>query len=522
MTQTAPPSPPGNAPPGQDSQGGHRRLMINALAAVCYTAAQTVVGLGVYAFLIRTLGAEEVGIWVSLMALGMLTCMSDLALNQALIRQVALSRVAPVARTAETVETLFTATVVLTGMGFGLLYATQDLWLPWLKLSDQSTALAHTLVPYLCVGLWCNRLSDALGGALEGMQRYVPRSLVGIGSFVCGLILTVLLVPTMGLGGAALAFCLQNAFQFLGNWFLLNQSSLGIRWVRPRIQGSLLKESVRYGLSVQGLVLAYALLENGSKLLMVRSGYLSAASYFDMAFRIGKGLRVLLSSALRVLVPRIVSQMHIEGQQQSIYTQSFLLVTAIAVPMYMGLLATSDVLSWVLIGHVDRQFMWAVALALCPWLAYCFIDPALNTAMAQGHMRWAVLGHGLKVVLALALLGVPLFHDSATGMYAAVAMAMVGGSAVMLWMAHRQQAMPWSALTPSATVPLMLLTLCVGLWGVLDTSAWQPTGPGWHTGARVLTLMLMPVGVLWWHPGGQRLLGLLRRLCSRPAPEARA
>jgi O-antigen/teichoic acid export membrane protein len=326
----------------------------------------------------------------------------------------------------------------------------------------------------------------------------------------------------LGLKGAALAFCLQNTCQFVGNWILLHRSQPGIHWARPRIDIPLLKESIRYGLSVQGLVLAYALLENGSKLLMVRSGHLSAASYFDMAFRIGKGLRVLLSSALRVLVPRIVSQMHIEGQQQSIYTQSFLLVTAIAVPMYMTLLATADVLSWVLIGQVEPQFMWAVALALCPWMAYCFIDPALNTAMAQGQMRWAVLGHGLKVLVALALLCLPLFHDSATGMYAAVAGAMVAGSAMMLWMAHRQQSMPLKALTPGATSLLLGSPLCVGLWGVMDRSTWLTAEPGWHSTVRVVSLVLMPLAVLWWHPGGQRLMGMVRRLWTRPTPEAQA
>ena len=188
----------------------------------------------------------------------------------------------------------------------------------------------------------------------------------------------------------------------------------------------------------------------------------------------------------------------------------------------MGLLATADVLSWVLIGQVERQFMWAVALAMCPWLAYCLIDPALNTAMAQGQMRWAVIGHALKVILALALLGLPLFRDSATGMYAAVAVAMVCGSLVMLWMAHRQQAMPLHSLSPAATLPLLGLALCIGLWGAMDTGTWLNAEPGWHAAARVLTLLLMPMAVLWWHPGGQRLMALVRRLWARPAPEARA
>lgn len=497
------------AAPGRGQAPG---LMRNASAAVVYATAQTVVGLLLFSYLIRTLGAETVGVWVSLMAAGMLACMADLALNHALVRAVPLARRPGAADGPHVViETLVWASAALCGLSLVLLHWAFPWWSALLSLPAAAQAQAEALLPYLVLGLWLNRVSDALGGALEGFEQYVARSTAGTAGFLLGLVLTLAVVPTMGIQGAALAFVVQNLALCLMNGVLLQRHAPGLRWWAPRWRQPVLVEGVRYGLSIQLLVFCYLVIENGTKLWLVRGGFLAAVSYFDLAFRIGKGLRGLLSAALRVLVPRLVSELHIEGQRASLYATSFGLVVAVALPIYAGLLAGAQGLSWLVLGQSEPLFIQAVVLGLAPWLAYCFIDPALNNAMATGRMQWALAGHLAQVVLVLALAAVPSIHDSAQRLFGVVALAMLLGSAAMLAAVHRFEGLSWRLLKPRSTLVAVGGGLAVGLWGALDPTPWA----GRHGGAHMMLLAAMfgaYLTALWrWHPDARRMVGFVLR-----------
>lgn len=505
------------APPKAGGQPGVAR---NAAAAVAYAASQTAIGLLMFSYLIRTLGAEVVGVWVSLMAAGMLACMADLALNHALVRAVPLARHADAAHGPnEVIETLVWASTSLCGLSLALLHMSFPVWSPWLSLPPAVHEQALSLLPFMTLGLWLNRLSDAFAGALEGFQAYVVRSLAGIGGFVLGLALTITFAPVWGIRGAALAFVLQNLALCLVTGFLLQRCSPGLRWFAPRLRKAVLMDGVRYGLSIQLLVFCYLVIENGTKLLLVRGGFLAGVSYFDLAFRIGKGLRGLLSSALRVLVPKLVSALHIEGQRDIIYGNSFSVIVAVAVPIYVGLLTGAQGLSWLVVGRYEPVFITAIVLGLVPWLSYCLIDPALNNAMATGRMRWALYGHLFKVVLASALLTLPVFHDSVQGLFGAVALAMVAGSLAMLVAVHRLEGLSWRLLAPGPTLLALLFGGALGLIGALDTTLWTSQEGAAHAGALAAGFGLYVLCVLRWHPGGQRLLALVSGLLARQGRE---
>jgi O-antigen/teichoic acid export membrane protein len=314
--------------------------------------------------------------------------------------------------------------------------------------------------------------------------------------------------------GAAAAFVLQNLAQCAVNAWWLQRREPGLQWRTPRLRMAVLQEGVRYGLSIQMLVLCYLLIESGAKLMLVRGGFLAAVSYFDMAFRIGKGVRALLSSALRVLVPRLTAQLHIEGQRAAVYAQSFGLVVAVALPIFVGALAGAQGLSWLVVGRNEPGFVAAVGLALVPWLAYSLIDPAINNAMATGRMRWALAGHLLKVALAMALVAMPVMRSSAVGVFACVALSMVIGSGAMLVAVHLREDLAWRLLSPAATVAALVGGVGVGLLGALDARPWSHPGGAAHA-LMVGAVYGLYVGALWrWHPGGQRLWGLMTDVVS--------
>lgn len=502
------------------SHKARRSVALNAAAAVGFVVFQTATGLALYSYLIRTLGADTVGVWVALMAAGLLACMADLGLNHALIRAMPLyAKPGAAATQAEVAETLVGSVAGLTALSMGVLVLGFGLWSHWLTLAPTALSQAGNLLPFVAVGLWLNRVSDACAGALEGQQRYVLRSVVGSCACIGGLVLTVLLAGRWGMEGAGLAFVLQHAGAALANLVMLQRSTPGLRWWRPRFRKAVFAESVRYGLSVQWLVFCYLLLESGTKLTLVRAGHLSAASYFDMVFRIGRGIRGLLSSGLRVLVPRLVTELHLEGRQEYVYSASFGVAVVVALPVFALLLAGAPLLSWVLIGQVNVVFIAALALCLSPWLAYCLTDPALNNALATGRMRWALYGHLATVVLAALWAALAGPAASYLNLFAMVGVAMLAGCLVTLAGVHHAEHLAAGLLRPTASLLALAGAAAVALLGLI--------GPGWAGAAlhgpastAAVAAGLAYVGLLWWrHPEARRLIAMLLHI-AQPRPAA--
>lgn len=491
-------------------------LAVNAASAVVLAGVQTIGGLVLYGYLIRTVGAEPVGVWVSLMAAGLLACMADLALNQALVRAIPLAGLARGRQGQyETIETLGLSAAVLTAVSLGLMYLSFPWWSQWLSLSDAHRQLAAQLVPWLVPGLWLNRVSDTFAGCLEGQQRFVPRGLVGISATALGLLLTWLWAPRWGMQGAAAAFAAQYLWSSAASLLLVHRSLPGLRWSRPRWRKAVFVEGVRYGLSLQGLVFCYIVLENGAKLMLVRQGFVSQVSYFDLAFRIGKGVRMLLASALRVMVPRLVAERDLAGRNHALYAGSFGLVVVVAAPLFAGLLAGADGLSRLVVGASEPAFMAAVALALGPWLFYCLTDPAINNAMATGHLRPALAGHLLTVLVAGAVVALPGVGTHFQGVFAAVTIGMLTGCLATLVLVHREDGLPWSLVDPWRNAAMVLAAVLVGLAGMFSASLAPHVAAPLRWACVALGVTGFSVHVWLTHPSARRMVAWLGRLAGR-------
>ncbi len=498
--------------------GGPRpRLGLSAGAAVLATAAQALQGLVLYAFLIRSAGAEAVGLWVSLMAAGLLACMADLGLNHVLIRRLPLvARDPQRASAVELLETLVWAVAGFTGLALLAVWLLFPAWSLLLSLAPAQAADAARWLPWLLLGLWLNRVGDALAGGLDGQLRFVERSAAGIATLALGLGLSVAWVPHWGLDGAAVAFVVQNAALLLANAWLVKRGTPGLRLLRPRWRGDVLRASAAFGLSVQGLVMSYLVLESGAKLLLAGAGQLGAVSYFDLAFRLGKGVRGLLASAMRVLVPRLAAtQGQAQGQQrrEQAYALSFGLQSVVATTVFAGLLAASQALSWAVLGRAEPGFVAALAVTLSAWLAYALTDPALNLALASGRMRGPLRGHLLTLALFACLATFVAMQDATTssmGLYGGVGCAMLVGSIVTLVGTHADEGMPCSLLRPARTLGCVAAGLAVGQLGAMAPqwlTASSATGRwGWVAlgFAAFIGLFVAP------HPSTRWLLAFVR------------
>lgn len=478
------------------------RLRGSALASVAATASQTLIGLLLYGYLIRSLGAEAVGVWVALMAVGLLACMADLGLNHVLIRSLALPQ--PAEQAQRILQTLLWAVLLFSGAALLLVYAASALWAPRLALALRLQQDAVQWLPFVLGGLWLNRIADALAGALDGCQRFVPRSAAAVASQLAGLLLTLAAVPHWRMEGAAAAFVVQNALLLLANLVLLARCMPGLGWLRPSLSPAILRASVRYGLSIQALVLCYLVLESAIKLALARGGNLSAVSYFDLSFRIAKGVRGLLASAVRVLVPRLapLGSAGDAAQRTGAYAASFEILLVVALSVFSLLLAGAPLIARTLLGHHDEAFVTALFFALLPWLIYSLTDPALNLALASGRMRWPLRAHLLTLLVALPPTFVGAEH-SFTGWYALAAIAIIIGCGTTLAGIHHEEQMPWRLLHPRRSAAALAGCLVVALL------SWQLSqrGAAAYDWLAIAAAELLFLCLLWQqHPLARRLL----------------
>ena len=472
-----------------------------------------------YAYLIRRVGAATVGVWVSLMAAGLLACTADLGLNYALVRRLALTQHDTAGPSAhETVETLVWSVVLLAGAALVATHLAFPLWSAWLNLAPDVHVNAVRWLPFVLIGLWLNRIADALGGCLDGQQRFVERSIAGTAALLAGLVLSVVCVPLWGMDGLAAAFVVQNALVAGANFTLLTAGLPGLRWLRPRLRLDVLRDAARYGLSIQALVLCYLVLESGTKLTLARSGNLTAVSYFDLSFRIAKGIRGLLASALRVLVPRLAPTgglVHGSALRGSLYARSFDALLVVALPIFVGLLAASHGIAWLMVGRADPVFIEALMFALLAWLAYSLTDPALNLAMASGRMAWPLGAHLVTLALSAVLVYSLGSLTSYRGLYAIVMFAMLVGCVITLVGVHRNEHLPWRLLKPGMTVLVLLSGVLAGLLGVFATVLlpWPHPILRW---CAVAAGYLGFLAILWQHPSARSLLGLRQAADQTP------
>ena len=492
-------------------------------------AAQTLFSLATYGYLVRVVGADQVGSWVSLVAVGMLASLADLGLSHALIRQLSVAlhgqHQATRAEVRETIETIVATVAGTTGIALLLAWSSFPWWSGWIS-SSASAAPPGQWLAFVLVGLWLNRVADALAGALDGQQRFVERSLASAAALLCGLLLTVAVAPHWGMQGFAVAFVAQNALLLLLLALRLHKLTPGLRWIRPRLRLAVLRDALRYGLSIQLLVMCFLVIESVVKLSLARTGNLAELAYFDLAFRIGKGVRALMASALRVLVPRLAPVASDAGGadlRHQAYAKSFAALQLFSLPIFAAIIGFAPILSVALVGRSESAFNAALVGSLVAWLGYSLTDPAMNLALSSGRMRWPVLGHllALGLVLCAVSIGGPSDQGASTsGRYAQVAMAILVGGAATLVGVHRSEGAGWQLLRPLQTLAALVGAAAVGLFG-LNVDRVLPTSAAIGQSAAVGAALAVYVLLLWrLNPAGRLLWGVLGAAVSRRASDA--
>lgn len=448
----------------------------NALSASAQTAVTTVAGLLYFGFLMRVLGPEVLGGWLAWLALGMVACLADLGLRESLVRRIAVADAdGDTALSIELVDT----TVLMVAASMMLALALLLVAGPRLLNLGPAGSADPLLVAGVAAMVWLQRVADAHAAALEGLQRYDIAARNNVIGAILGLATLVVVVPAFGVEAASLGLIVQYATSGVAHVRALSHRLPRLRPWPTRWRASLAREGLGFGLSVQAAVGSFLLIESTTKLLLARADALTLLAYYDLAFRVGRGLRNLLVAGNRVLVPRM-AQWQAEFRAgalqpvEKLYLRSFRLLLLLSLLVFALALAASGLVSLATRGSVEPMFLVVFALTLPGWFVFCAVDPVINVAMGTGRMRLVVLAHVAMLLMLVLLVWLqPLVSAqlpaSLEGL--AVLAAALGAIAVpcvgLLLYHHRSEGVPLATLSP-----LRSLTVVTAAWALATAVPW--------------------------------------------------
>lgn len=425
---------------------GHQ-ILFNAFMSMAQVALVGISLFFLYRLLLRSIGAEKVGIWSVVLATSSFANLANLGISASVVRFVAKYR----AQGEENkIQELIQTSVISLGifMGLALIVAYPlarfiiDLVIPYAHLS-----LAIRILPFALFSLWVTIVSNVFQAGLDGIQRIDIRSAILSGGAIFFLILCLLLVPEYGLLGVAYSQVINSVALMVTSLIILKRQLPLLPFLPKRWNRSLFREIIGYSFKFQIISAFSMLFDPITKSLVAKFGGLSLAGFYDMASRMIIQLRSLIVSANQVLVPAIADlQVHDSGRIGIIYRESFRLMTTFSIPMFGIVAALSPIISELWIGRVEPSFVIFSVLLALGWCVNSLTVPAYFVYLGTGYLSWNVVSHGAIGVMNV-LLGLWLGASyGGVGVAIGWIISLICGSLLVILSYHFKNHLPYAGL----------------------------------------------------------------------------
>ena len=257
----------------------------------------------IYQYLLGSIGAEKLGVWSIVMAIALITKISDMGFSGGMTKYIAaynarndLSGVHRVISTG-----VISLGVIVTFISV-VLYFLFLFCIP-LLFEGVHHADAIGLLPYGIVSFGFLAVSGIFLASLDGLQRADLRNIILIFGTLVYVVLLVFLTDAYGFIGLGYAQLFQSLFLLIVSWVVLRRLShyrslLPLGWDRH-----VFLEMIGYNAHLQVGSIASMLLEPTTKILLGVFGTLSMVTYFDMASKLVSQFRAVIVNVNQVLVP---------------------------------------------------------------------------------------------------------------------------------------------------------------------------------------------------------------------------
>jgi O-antigen/teichoic acid export membrane protein len=362
-----------------------------AVASLADVVIQGVALAFLYGYLLRALGADQVGLWAVVFSIAAVGRGADLGLSRGLIRYLPLQTDDP-RRSPDLVDSAVVGTLVL--LVPLCLVSAAALWFVMPLTIHGSLHDAQALVPWALVLLAAMTMGQVYLNALTAVFRTDQRSYVNIAATLVMLSATVSLVPAYGLLGVAWAQTIQHIVSIAVSALHLKRSLPGFRLV-PRGAG---RKDIRllfnYGLKLHAAGLAMLLFEPATRIIMARVGTLDAVAYYDMASRLLQQARNLIVMANQVMSPYFARLSALSrAELLAAYRSALSMTLFFSLPTMAVLVGSAPLIAILWIGKSNDSFVVFVAILSVGWTINILSAPSYFLATAAGYLSPVIVSH---------------------------------------------------------------------------------------------------------------------------------
>lgn len=479
-----------------------RSVARNAAANVLQMLTGAILLFVLYRYISTMLGVDKLGVWSVVLATASASRLADMGLSAGITRFVARDlALAQPKKAAQVVETGVVTLALVVALVLAGVYPFLSRLLAHL-FDTKYLSQAVEILPFALISLWLTIVASVAQSGLDGCQRMASRAVLVVVAQALMVLLAFALVPQWGLVGLAWAQIGQGIFSLIGGWLVLRRGLPALSLLPWRWQRSIFREMVGYGANVQAANIAILLFDPLTKALMAKFGGPAAAGYFEIANQVVLRVRTLIVAANQAIVPSVAHM--VEGAPMrlpELYRENIRILVLVALPTYALLLVWGGLLSQLLLGGYQSQFVFFLQLTALAWFFNTFAGPAYFVNMGTGSVGLNTVSHVAMGTLNL-LLGWVLGEMYGDGGVAwGYALALMAGSVLLMTLFQMRHAIRWCELMPIEHLPLAAVCLAVSLFGLMgpdlvladwnDYTRW---------GATLLLPLLSLLVALWLHP----------------------
>lgn len=444
----------------ENIRSNKHKIFINAISSVLNVIVYSIALFIVYRFLLRTIGVERIGIWSLVFSMVSVASLVNLGFAEGVVKYVskylALNQIEKVSRL---VQTAFITLAILLG-GLLLLFYPFANWILNLLLPKSNMKEALSILPYALLTLWISWISRVFQASLDGFQLIAQKNIILIVATFFHLFICFMLVPEYGLDGLAYSHVLRAFFILLGCWVFLKRTITVLPLIRYRWDRPLFREMLGYSMNFQVISISQMILDPITKGLLTKFGGLSMTGFYDMASRMLSYIRLLISSAVKVIVPAI-ADLH-ERNAKSIlliYKMLYRFIFYITIPIFTILIIFLPFISQVWIGYYEIRFIYFSIFLSIGFSINLLSHPAYFVNAGTGHLKWNTIGHIVIAVLNF-ILGILLgIIFNGRGVVFAYALSLIIGSVLIASSYNLNHGIPLKNLIPKENFSILIATI---------------------------------------------------------------
>ena len=367
-------------------------LGLNVFIAICQFSA--------YAIISRSLGKEYLGVWALVIATTTIGQISSFGFSSGLVRYipelVVNNRKSELSKMVSTVN--FSNLIISLPVLFILFFPAKMYAQHLLNTSDYH--VFEQSIVWVMIGMFINNLFSVYSAIFDGFQKFYTRCIIQISGWIIFLIGIIMLIPSFGLQGVAIAFLLQSIWQLFSSVIILIQQRIIKNPFSIYFDKKSFKLISSFGIKSQSISILVIFFDPVIKYFITKNLGLTATANFELSNKIVLQTRNLLASANQVLIPKFV--LHRKTNTHEPYFEKVMkrnLVISITLGVFICLI--SPFINLFLLNRFDKDLMVCMILINFGWVCNMITSVHYNASIGLDKLNKLIIVHLIYAVTAI-------------------------------------------------------------------------------------------------------------------------